>query len=160
MTIATTSILLVRPVRLRTSVPCTAAGHVTRCCKPKPPLQALSFRASCCARELPVGITDHLMRRVCTCDLQVAELLAGVAAPVLYWEQGHEWVFGDPVRLQVCLDILHGRQTTGFGGCVLSTLSREVSSLGGVSSYLQSISSSGAAQHIYWLEAVHCTLCM
>lgn len=31
---------------------------------------------------------------------QVAELLVGVAAPVLYWEQGHEWLFGDPVRLQ------------------------------------------------------------
>jgi uncharacterized membrane protein YgcG len=33
--------------------------------------------------------------------LQVAELLAGVTAPVLYWEQGHEWIFGDPIRLQV-----------------------------------------------------------
>jgi hypothetical protein len=33
--------------------------------------------------------------------LQVAELLAGCPAPVLYWEQGHEWVFGDPIRLQV-----------------------------------------------------------
>lgn len=33
--------------------------------------------------------------------LQVAELLAGVPAPVVYWEQGHEWLFGDPVRLQV-----------------------------------------------------------
>jgi hypothetical protein len=32
---------------------------------------------------------------------QVAELLAGVHAPVLYWEQGHEWIFGDPIRLQV-----------------------------------------------------------
>lgn len=32
---------------------------------------------------------------------QVAELLAGVPAPVVYWEQGHEWLFGDPVRLQV-----------------------------------------------------------
>lgn len=32
---------------------------------------------------------------------QVAELLVGVAAPVLYWEQGHEWLFGDPVRSQV-----------------------------------------------------------
>ena len=31
---------------------------------------------------------------------QVAELLVGVAAPVLYWEQGHEWLFGDPVRFQ------------------------------------------------------------
>eukprot|EP00803_Ostreobium_quekettii_P011145 evm.model.scf_71.8 EVM.evm.TU.scf_71.8 scf_71:108681-110204(+) len=30
---------------------------------------------------------------------QVAEMLAGVPAPVVYWEQGHEWVFGDPVRL-------------------------------------------------------------
>ncbi len=34
---------------------------------------------------------------------QVAELLVGVAAPVLYWEQGHEWLFGDPVRSQVRL---------------------------------------------------------
>ena len=33
---------------------------------------------------------------------QVAELLVGVAAPILYWEQGHEWLFGDPVRSQVC----------------------------------------------------------
>eukprot|EP00210_Caulerpa_lentillifera_P003532 g3369.t1 len=31
---------------------------------------------------------------------QVAELLAGVSVPVVYWEQGHEWVFGDPIRLQ------------------------------------------------------------
>lgn len=31
---------------------------------------------------------------------QVAELLMGVPAPVIYWEQGHEWVFGDPVRFQ------------------------------------------------------------
>lgn len=29
---------------------------------------------------------------------QIAELLAGVPAPVVYWEQGHEWVFGDPIR--------------------------------------------------------------
>lgn len=33
--------------------------------------------------------------------LQVAELLMGVPAPVMYWEQGHEWVFGDPIRFQV-----------------------------------------------------------
>jgi len=33
--------------------------------------------------------------------VQVAELLASVAAPVVYWEQGHEWLFGDPIRLQV-----------------------------------------------------------
>ena len=33
--------------------------------------------------------------------VQVAELLAGVPAPVLYWEQGHEWIFGDPIRFQV-----------------------------------------------------------
>ena len=32
---------------------------------------------------------------------QVAEWLLTSAAPVLYWEQGHEWLFGDPVRLQV-----------------------------------------------------------
>jgi len=24
----------------------------------------------------------------------------GVSVPVIYWEQGHEWVFGDPIRLQ------------------------------------------------------------
>ena len=34
--------------------------------------------------------------------MQVAELLVGAPAPVLYWEQGHEWLFGDPVRFQVC----------------------------------------------------------
>jgi hypothetical protein len=33
-------------------------------------------------------------------------MLAGVAAPVLYWEQGHEWLFGDPVRLQVAQNFL------------------------------------------------------
>ncbi len=33
--------------------------------------------------------------------VQVAELLVGVPAPILYWEQGHEWLFGDPVRFQV-----------------------------------------------------------
>ncbi|KAK9815607.1 hypothetical protein WJX72_006662 [[Myrmecia] bisecta] len=32
---------------------------------------------------------------------QVPELMAGVTAPVLYWEQGHEWLFGDPVRFQL-----------------------------------------------------------
>ena len=32
--------------------------------------------------------------------VQVPELLVGVPAPVLYWEQGHEWLFGDPVRFQ------------------------------------------------------------
>lgn len=37
---------------------------------------------------------------------QVAEMLAGVAAPVLYWEQGHEWLFGDPVRLQAAQNYL------------------------------------------------------
>ncbi|GAB4817162.1 hypothetical protein N2152v2_004208 [Parachlorella kessleri] len=31
---------------------------------------------------------------------QVAEWLAVSPAPVLYWEQGHEFLFGDPVRLQ------------------------------------------------------------
>lgn len=35
--------------------------------------------------------------------MQVAELLVGVPAPILYWEQGHEWLFGDPVRFQVML---------------------------------------------------------
>jgi hypothetical protein len=33
--------------------------------------------------------------------VQVAELLVGVPAPIMYWEQGHEWLFGDPVRFQV-----------------------------------------------------------
>lgn len=37
----------------------------------------------------------------CLCCMQVAELLVGIAAPILYWEQGHEWLFGDPVRSQV-----------------------------------------------------------
>lgn len=31
---------------------------------------------------------------------QVSELLMGVPAPVLYWEQGHEWLFGDTIRFQ------------------------------------------------------------
>ncbi len=29
---------------------------------------------------------------------QVPEWLTSCAAPVLYYEQGHEWLFGDPVR--------------------------------------------------------------
>jgi hypothetical protein len=33
-------------------------------------------------------------------------MLVGVAAPVLYWEQGHEWLFGDPVRFQVAQNYL------------------------------------------------------
>ncbi|GMH38947.1 hypothetical protein BSKO_06845 [Bryopsis sp. KO-2023] len=37
---------------------------------------------------------------------QVAELLVGVPAPVVYWEQGHEWVFGDPVRFQTAQNYL------------------------------------------------------
>jgi len=37
---------------------------------------------------------------------QVAEMLVGVAAPVLAYEQGHEWLFGDPVRLQVAQNYL------------------------------------------------------
>ena len=41
----------------------------------------------------------------CTLRLpQVAELLLGLRAPILYWEQGHEWIFGDPVRFQVTID--------------------------------------------------------
>ena len=36
-------------------------------------------------------------------EMQVAELLVGVPAPIMYWEQGHEWLFGDPVRFQVCI---------------------------------------------------------
>lgn len=53
---------------------------------------------------------------------QVAEVLFGVAAPVLYWEQGHEWLFGDPVRHQVrityrislepCWKVLRGTNLT------------------------------------------------
>ena len=39
--------------------------------------------------------------RACGMALQVAELLVGVPAPIMYWEQGHEWLFGDPVRFQV-----------------------------------------------------------
>jgi hypothetical protein len=45
----------------------------------------------------------HRLFAACACCVQVAELLAGVPAPVVYWEQGHEWLFGDPVRLQVRL---------------------------------------------------------
>lgn len=33
-------------------------------------------------------------------------MLAGVPAPVLYFEQGHEWLFGDPVRFQVAQNYL------------------------------------------------------
>lgn len=53
--------------------------------------------------------TDPASRSSCVCPemiqytMQVAELLMGVPAPVVYWEQGHEWVFGDPIRFQVCL---------------------------------------------------------
>lgn len=32
---------------------------------------------------------------------QVAEVLAGVSCPVVYYEQGHEWLFADDVRFQV-----------------------------------------------------------
>ena len=31
---------------------------------------------------------------------QVPEILMETTHPVLYWEQGHEWLFGDPVRFQ------------------------------------------------------------
>lgn len=31
---------------------------------------------------------------------QVPEWLIGTTAPVLYYEQGHEWLFGDPMRFQ------------------------------------------------------------
>lgn len=34
------------------------------------------------------------------CPAQVPELLTTTTAPVLYCEQGHEWLFGDPVRFQ------------------------------------------------------------
>ena len=33
--------------------------------------------------------------------LQVAELLLGLPIPIVYFEQGHEWLFGDPIRFQV-----------------------------------------------------------
>ena len=49
-------------------------------------------------------------------SLQVAELLAGVAAPILYWEQGHEWLFGDPVRFQVRLKFPSVEGMTYFEG--------------------------------------------
>ena len=45
---------------------------------------------------------------MCFLPCQVAELLVGVPAPIMYWEQGHEWLFGDPVRFQVC-DTAHTR---------------------------------------------------
>ena len=32
--------------------------------------------------------------------VQVPEWLLGTTAPVLYFEQGHEWLFGDPLRFQ------------------------------------------------------------
>ncbi|CAL5221708.1 g3949 [Coccomyxa viridis] len=41
---------------------------------------------------------------------QVAELLVGVPAPIMYWEQGHEWLFGDPVRFQVAHNYLRQDQ--------------------------------------------------
>lgn len=50
-----------------------------------------------------VGIfhqVKNLSRDFAGLHVQVAELLLGVNVPVLYWEQGHEWVFGDPIRLQ------------------------------------------------------------
>jgi hypothetical protein len=31
----------------------------------------------------------------------VAELLLGLPIPIVYFEQGHEWLFGDPIRFQV-----------------------------------------------------------
>jgi len=31
----------------------------------------------------------------------VAELLLGLPVPIVYFEQGHEWLFGDPIRFQV-----------------------------------------------------------
>eukprot|EP00873_Tetraselmis_striata_P033293 jgi/Tetstr1/453557/TSEL_040525.t1 len=40
----------------------------------------------------------------------VAELLLGVPAPILYWEQGHEWLFGDPVRFQAAHNYLEQDQ--------------------------------------------------
>ena len=48
----------------------------------------------------------------CAHGVQVAELLAGLPAPVLYWEQGHEWIFGDPIRFQVRLGSLCLRLVT------------------------------------------------
>lgn len=52
--------------------------------------------------------------------MQVAELLVGIAAPVLYWEQGHEWLFGDPVRFQVCTSALHAPCVAAPSLCALS----------------------------------------
>ena len=46
------------------------------------------------------GSSDQSFKQ-CDSSRQVAELLMGVPAPVIYWEQGHEWVFGDPIRFQV-----------------------------------------------------------
>ena len=56
------------------------------------------------------GFVQCIMLSLLCMLCQVAELLVGVAAPVLYWEQGHEWLFGDPVRTQVGLlphEMLH-----------------------------------------------------
>jgi len=38
---------------------------------------------------------------------QVAEAAATFSCPVMYWEQGHEWVFGDPVRLLMQHHYIH-----------------------------------------------------
>ena len=48
-----------------------------------------------------VRLCARVEARACGMALQVAELLVGVPAPIMYWEQGHEWLFGDPVRFQV-----------------------------------------------------------
>ncbi len=48
-------------------------------------------------------------------DMQVAELLVGVPAPIMYWEQGHEWLFGDPVRFQVCIHCSTMLSVAGIG---------------------------------------------
>jgi len=37
---------------------------------------------------------------VCGMFHQVPELLVGTPVPVVYFEQGHEWLFGDPVRFR------------------------------------------------------------
>jgi len=51
-------------------------------------------------RLVDVYPTDQIDVVVVGIFHQVAELLFGVSVPVIYWEQGHEWVFGDPIRLQ------------------------------------------------------------
>lgn len=50
--------------------------------------------------ELLIGLCGEDLKPIYRVTLQVAELLIAAPVPVLYFEQGHEWLFGDPVRFQ------------------------------------------------------------